>query len=197
MSLVDIYDSEMNLLGTAMLEQAHKEGLWHKNFHCWIVANGKVWLQKRSTVDFFPNKFDISAAGHLEAGETPKQAGCREIEEELGFEVDENNFEKMFTYKTVINIPNKINCEFCPTYALLNDWDIADAILAPDEVAGLFEANLEDLIELFANEKESIEVSGMLNDGEALNTIIKKEDFVPRGDSYYLKVFTALDRMIN
>ena len=48
-----------------------------------------------------------------------------------------------------------------------------------------------------AKQAMMLEVSGMLNDGEALNTIIKKEDFVPRGDSYYLKVFTALDRMIN
>lgn len=197
MSLVDIYDSEMNLLGTAMLEQAHKEGLWHKNFHCWIVANGKVWLQKRSTLNFFPNKFDISAAGHLEAGETPKQAGCREIEEELGFEVNENDFEKMFTYKSIINTPDKINCEFCPTYALLNNWNIQDAILAPDEVSGLFEANLNDLIELFANEKDAIEISGFSYYGERFNAVVKKEDFVPRGDNYYLKVFTALDRMVD
>lgn len=197
MSLVDIYDSEMNLLGTAMLEQAHKEGLWHKNFHCWIVANGKVWLQKRSTLNFFPNKFDISAAGHLEAGETPKQAGCREIEEELGFEVNENDFEKMFTYKSIINTPDKINCEFCPTYALLNNWNIQDAILAPDEVSGLFEANLNDLIELFANEKNAIEISGFSYYGERFNAVVKKEDFVPRGDNYYLKVFTALDRMVD
>ena len=43
--LIDIYDSEMNLLGVAMKSQAHDEGLWHKVFHCWIV--GKCVLLRR------------------------------------------------------------------------------------------------------------------------------------------------------
>lgn len=34
--LIDIYDEKMNLLGTATREQAHREGLWHTSFHCWI-----------------------------------------------------------------------------------------------------------------------------------------------------------------
>ena len=32
--MIDIYDSEMNMLGIALKSQAHKEGLWHKVFHC-------------------------------------------------------------------------------------------------------------------------------------------------------------------
>ncbi|MFR3313045.1 MAG: hypothetical protein ACLTT2_02255 [Alphaproteobacteria bacterium] len=35
--LIDIYDENMNHLGTAMKSQAHREGLWHRVFHCWIV----------------------------------------------------------------------------------------------------------------------------------------------------------------
>ncbi len=35
--LIDIYDEKMNLLGTATREQAHREGLWHTSFHCWLV----------------------------------------------------------------------------------------------------------------------------------------------------------------
>ena len=37
--IIDIYDSNMNHLGTAPRSQAHKEGLWHKAFHCWIVKH--------------------------------------------------------------------------------------------------------------------------------------------------------------
>ncbi len=35
--LIDIFDENMNLLGTAMKSQAHREGLWHKTFHCWLA----------------------------------------------------------------------------------------------------------------------------------------------------------------
>ena len=57
--LIDIFDEDMNLLGTAMKSQAHREGLWHKTFHCWLVqktASGKImlWLQLRNhTKDIF------------------------------------------------------------------------------------------------------------------------------------------------
>ena len=87
--IIDIYDCNMNHLGTAPRSQAHKEGLWHKAFHCWIVkrasdGNHRVLLQLRSkNKDSHPSLLDISAAGHLQAGETPKD-GIREIEEELG-----------------------------------------------------------------------------------------------------------------
>ncbi len=51
--LIDIFDENMNLLGTAMKSQAHREGLWHKTFHCWLARKndeGKimVWLQLRN-----------------------------------------------------------------------------------------------------------------------------------------------------
>ena len=32
--LIDIFDENMNLLGTALKSQAHRERLWHKTFHC-------------------------------------------------------------------------------------------------------------------------------------------------------------------
>lgn len=35
--LIDIFDENMNLLGTALKSQAHREGLWHKTFHCWLA----------------------------------------------------------------------------------------------------------------------------------------------------------------
>ena len=39
--LIDIYDSEMNLLGVALKSQAHQEGLWHKAGHCWIITEDR------------------------------------------------------------------------------------------------------------------------------------------------------------
>mgnify|MGYP000375304950 CR=1 FL=1 len=48
--LIDIFDENMNLLGTALKSQAHREGLWHKTFHCWLARKNDegrvmVWLQ--------------------------------------------------------------------------------------------------------------------------------------------------------
>ena len=91
--MIDIYDSEMNLLGVAMKSQAHKEGLWHKAFHCWIISeDGNIWLQLRGAdKQLYPNLLDISCAGHIQVGESVKLGGLRELEEELGLQLKEND----------------------------------------------------------------------------------------------------------
>lgn len=66
--LIDIYDEKMNLLGTATREQAHREGLWHTSFHCWIVRRSpegrpQVLLQIRGKTQNHPSLIDISSAG--------------------------------------------------------------------------------------------------------------------------------------
>ena len=84
--LIDIYDEKMNLLGTATREQAHREGLWHTSFHCWIVRRSpegrpQVLLQIRGKTQNHPSLIDISSAGHLAAGETAHD-GIKNIEQE-------------------------------------------------------------------------------------------------------------------
>ncbi len=195
--LIDIYDSEMNLLGTAMKSQADEEGLWHKAFHGWIIDGDKVWLQQRGKKKrLYPGLLDITATAHLLAGETAKQAGSREIEEVLGLEVEEKEFEKLFTYKLVEN--DGRDRVFCPTYALKSHWKLADVMLLPDEVDGIFEAKIEDLIELFEDEKSEVSLYGFCRgDKKAVERTVSKADFAPRGANYYLKVLAILERMTN
>ena len=107
--LIDIFDENMNFLGTVMKSQAHREGLWHKTFHCWLAQKteeGKtmLWLQLRKhNKDIFPNKLDITAAGHIKAGEEVKD-GYREIEEELGIKLNKDEIIKLFTSKEIYEI---------------------------------------------------------------------------------------------
>lgn len=87
--LIDIFDENMNLLGTALKSQAHREGLWHKTFHCWLARKNDegrvmVWLQLRNKdKSIYPDMLDVSAAGHVKSGEEVKD-GYREVTEELG-----------------------------------------------------------------------------------------------------------------
>ena len=63
------------------------------NAHVWFWCEGadgrEVLLQKRSmSRTRSPGKYHISAAGHINVGETPQQAAIREAEEEMGVAVD-------------------------------------------------------------------------------------------------------------
>lgn len=69
---------------------AHEEGILHATSHIWIVRPNEesgydLLLQKRSeTKDSNPGCYDISSAGHVEAGHDYLESALREMKEELG-----------------------------------------------------------------------------------------------------------------
>ena len=93
--ILDYFDDTMQLLGTASRDEIHAKGLLHQVAHCWIVTysgekpdryNSRIWSQQRSfSKKDFPGLYDaLSMGGHIDAGEQPLSAACRETWEELG-----------------------------------------------------------------------------------------------------------------
>jgi isopentenyldiphosphate isomerase len=70
--------------------EIHHQGLWHRTVHLWILSDpDTVLLQKRSHhKDSNPGLWDISAAGHVDKGESCLQALIREVREELRLEIN-------------------------------------------------------------------------------------------------------------
>ena len=196
--LIDIYDSEMNLLGTAMKSQADNESLWRKIVHCWVVDGDKVWLQLRGKDRLvYPALLDISVAGHLMTGETAKQAAIREFEDDFGLAVTEADFEKLFTYRLVESYKGREFRAFCPTYVVRSQADLSELKLQTTEVDGIFEAQISDLIDLFDGDACKIKVCGYKRSPhKKVERSVTIKDFAPHGESYYLKVFNTLDRLI-
>lgn len=84
----------------------HRDGDLHGGAHIWIMEKYinpsgeesiRVLLQKRSAdKDSFPNCYDCSCAGHVDAGESFISTALRELKEELGLEADEEELEFLF-----------------------------------------------------------------------------------------------------
>ena len=57
----------------------HRDGDWHRSVHVWVVDTAeagrgaaRVLLQRRSEhKDTYPGHWDVSVAGHVEAGDGP------------------------------------------------------------------------------------------------------------------------------
>src|SRR4028119_588016 len=76
--LVDVRDGESGERTGEVVwkSEAHRLGLWHRCFHCWVFGtdDGKPYLlaQRRSaTKGTWPGYLDVTAAGHPGAGEGP------------------------------------------------------------------------------------------------------------------------------
>lgn len=202
--LLDVLDSKMNVIGIEDREVIHQKGLWHQTFHCWIIkkVNETPYLimQKRDkNKKVGPNCLDITAAGHLTAGETPVKGGMREMKEELGIIVDPNQIIPLGIRTAVSEKPNNINKEFCHVYFLENDLSLNQYNFADGEVSGLVEIKVSDGLKLFTHETDKIICNSLLiENGEKIEQQIevKESDFLPRGieQPYYLKILIMAER---
>ena len=74
-----------------------------------FTKNGEVLLSKRSAKkDICPLMWDVSVAGHIDAGETAKQAAVRETKEEIGLELTESDLTKIGVFECFQSYDNGI-----------------------------------------------------------------------------------------
>lgn len=155
--LLDELNEEGNPTGrTISRNLAHKTGAWHASSHIWMYnKRGEVLLQCRaSDLYVYPGLYDISVAGHVPAGQNPDQAAVREIFEEIGLKVDQNQLKKVAVVKVLHKMPEKPEFdsrEFDHLYLLRFNRDISKLRLQKEEVSGLkymdidrFESELSD-----------------------------------------------------
>ncbi|MCM3129369.1 MULTISPECIES: NUDIX domain-containing protein [unclassified Paenibacillus] len=206
--MFDIYDPSGTHIGTAPRSEVHQEGYWHKSFHCWLVRDtpeGRTLLfQKRtSSKDTFPSCFDITAAGHLTAGETVREA-ARELEEELGLRTEFEQLTPLFEVTEemrgkVSGVPF-IDREISHVYGYLSSWELTQYKLQASEVAGLYEADLEQMLNMFLGGLSEVTATGILFHAEEGRYIKVTEhvlpaQFVARPYSYYVSAFKKLQQL--
>ena len=84
----------------ASREECHKKGLYHKAVVVFIInSKNEVLIQQRSSnKKLWPSKWDITAGGHVDAGEFGFQAVIRETKEEIGIDITEKDLLFLFCY---------------------------------------------------------------------------------------------------
>ena len=87
--IFDVVDEHDRVIGQRTRSDVHRLGLMHRATHTLVFnREGKVFLQKRSMKkDRQPGKWDSSASGHVDAGESYDRCAARELREEIGLEV--------------------------------------------------------------------------------------------------------------
>ena len=82
--------------------EVHKRGLWHRAVACCIInSKNEVLLQQRSiTRKKLPGLWDLSVASHVQNGEDAIMTLLREVNEEIGVQIEYKVRAKDFRFLT-------------------------------------------------------------------------------------------------
>lgn len=141
MEWVDLYDENRVPLGKTAERYGKKEpGEYRTVVHvCIFDPQGRLLIQQRSVQKrICPNQWDVSAAGGVDAGETPREAAEREAREELGYALDLTGVRPSVT----VNFSGG----FDDFFIVQQEVDIASLSLQTEEVSAVRWATREEAL---------------------------------------------------
>ena len=142
----------------ASRDECHAKGLWHRAVFAFIVnSNGEILLQKRSAnKKLWPNRWDVTVGGHVDAGEFGRQALIRECKEELGIDVKDEDIRFLVASTSVYNKNGYINNHYDECYLIFKDVDLSTLTLQEQEVSDVKYFSKEELIDRINNNYDGL-----------------------------------------
>lgn len=138
--LLDVLDENGKRIGQKEPKQIiYNKGYWHRTVHIWVINdNNELLVQKRNpNKKTYPNLWAISAAGHVLSGETSRESGIRELEEELDIEVKLEELEYLFTIKRTQPYKNSFLRTFDDVYLIHKNIDIDKTKVQVEELTDI------------------------------------------------------------
>ncbi len=152
---LDIVNEDDIVIGRAPRDQIHSQGHFHRSSHVALFnSNGQIFVQLRSqNKDSGAGLWDISAAGHVDSGESYLDCAVRELNEELGVIVSPD----MLTSAGRLRPEERNGFEFTEVYTLCSEQipvlqkeEIDDGVwLSPDELDAWILRQQEAFTEVF------------------------------------------------
>ena len=197
--LFDLCDRLGRPLGTSRPRAlVHRDGDWHRSFHCWVVSTGSdgiphLILQRRAPhKQTWPNLWDVSVGGHYTSGEDV-EGGLREIHEELGVVVTRDELVQLGRRREEVVYENGlIDREVQDVYLLWRAIALSDLRPDPDEVAAVALVPARDLMALARGRVEAINVrAGSVRADRCLDPVelsLRLPDLVPASGNYQARI---------
>ena len=163
--MLKIYDEKMNALGFEEKKKVHQLGLWHKTVGAIVfnLQSRKLYFQTIYPKDNYTferaDYIDFAVGGHVENDEQPEDTLKREMFEELGWQITDNDFKfiGMRVCKADLSATYVIR-EFQYFYAIetkdvLKNMDFS---LSDGEVKSVVEVDADDFLALLMGRTSEI-----------------------------------------
>lgn len=145
---IDIVDNTGKPTGKSILKSIiHQKGYYHHTAHIWIYTKkGEILLSQRSAKKTIcPLMWDVSVAGHIDAGETAEEAAIRETKEEIDLKISQSDLLKVGVFECFQSYENGIiDNEFHNTFLVELKVDISELKPQESEVEALKLVSLDD-----------------------------------------------------
>ena len=149
---IDIVDKNGVPTGTSVLKSViHQKGHFHNTAHIWLYTkNADILLSQRAaSKTICPLLWDVSVAGHVDAGETIENAALRETKEEIGLDLTMNQLEKIGVFECFQSYDNGItDNEFHHTFIAELQVPVTQLKPQPFEVEALKLVDLNEFMQL-------------------------------------------------
>ncbi|WP_434035899.1 NUDIX hydrolase [Formosa sp. 4Alg 33] len=179
--LIDIVNIDGSYTGkTALKSEIHNKGYYHNTAHIWLyTSSGEILLAQRSYKKAIcPGMWDVSVAGHVDAGETIEEAGIRETLEELNLTLTATDLKKIGVFKCFQSYDSGIrDNEFHHTYIAILRESLQNLTPQPEEVEALQLVSIETFKSHLANSETN-------------------DYFVPSNRAYYEQVLSAIQENV-
>jgi len=129
---ITFVNKDDEVIGYGSREEAIEKGIIHRIVRVFVFnSNGELLIQKRSATVHLPNKWDQSAAGHVDEGEDYTAAAIRELKEEVG--ITASKLTAVTKFYTEEDDDSEVKKRFNEIYVLA-DYD-GDVQIDTDEVS--------------------------------------------------------------
>ncbi|WP_421901319.1 NUDIX hydrolase [Maridesulfovibrio sp.] len=186
---IEIFDDNFNYLGIESSHKAHRNGLWHKVVHCWLVdtKTQKILYQRRSdNKKLYPGMLDVSVAGHCDPGESYSETAKRECFEEIGIDIDTKSIVSLGLRRDCFLSDDIVNREFQKIIIVELDIDFSKLKIEPNEVAEVGLIAPDDILSTY---NSNITFDAVFYNGEeTYSKSISAESIIQSIDNYNYKV---------
>lgn len=181
--------------------EAVSKSAWIATVNLWLIKTSPepaiLYQQRSLTRKWSPGKLDVVVGGKVDHGESIFEGLKRECHEEIKLDITENECTYIGKRLAVGTIPAGFLYTVPHIYFKQESRELVSFSLQEEEVSGIFELKLKDLLDLYAGKISEFVVTGLNPQKEEYSITVNASIFPENMDNYHKKIALLVNDWVN